>query len=215
MSAVRIEPADATELLVKIFGRLFESEFVTLERFSISCRTTAGMRYLDESDALALLLGEGDPGVPREPADSSAHALHRTMYAAWPDVHAVMSGPSRHLRALLAEGCAPPNPTSMMRKRGVTRLVDHFVEPGALAGPRLAATLAAARETATANGMTHVLLLEQDGTVHVAGRLAEEAMAHYSNVEFSARVECARIEEAFLAGLEGLRTETASTVSVT
>lgn len=203
MSVVRSEASDATERLVTIFGRLFESEFVTLERFAISCRTTTGMRYLDESDALALMLGDGDPGAPAAPADPSTHALHRTMYAAWPDVDAVVSGPSRHLRALLAEGCALPDPTSMMRKRGVTRLVDHLVEPGSLAGQRAAATLAHARETASANGMTHVLLLEQDGTVHVAGRLAEEAMAHYSNVEFSARVACIRIEEAFVAELDG------------
>jgi ribulose-5-phosphate 4-epimerase/fuculose-1-phosphate aldolase len=203
---VSVEPPDApdaTERLLTIFGRLFESEFVTLERFALSCRTPAGMRYLDESDALALMLGEGEPGVPREPADPAVHALHRTVYSAWPDMHAVVSGPSRHLRALLAEGCALPEPTSMMRKRGVTRLADHLVETDALAGPRVAASLAGARETATANGMNHVLLLEQDGTVHVAGRLAEEAMAHYSNVEFSARVACARIEEAFLAGLKG------------
>jgi len=39
-------------------------------------------------------------------------------------------------------------------------------------------------------------LIEPDGTVHVAGPTLEETMAHYSNVEFSARVECARIEEA-------------------
>jgi hypothetical protein len=44
--------------------------------------------------------------------------------------------------------------------------------------------------------MKHVLLIEPDGTVHVAGPSPEEAMAHYSNVEFSARVECARVEEA-------------------
>lgn len=203
MSDSPTDAPDVTERLLTIFGRLFESEFVTLERFALSCRTPAGMRYLDEADALALMLGEGEPGVPREPADPAAHTLHRTMYAAWPDMHAVVSGPSRHLRALLAEGCELPEPTSMMRKRGVTRLADHLVETGALAGPRVAATLASARETATANGMTHVLILEQDGTVHVAGRLAEEAMAHYSNVEFSARVACVRIEEAFVAGLEG------------
>ena len=155
------------------------------------------MRYLDETVALARLLGDGDPEAPFEPADPSTHALHRAMHAAWPESEAVVSGPARHLRALLAEGWAMPEPTSMMRKRGVTRLDDHLVEAGALAGPQVAATLARARETADANGMKHVLLIEPDGTVHVAGSSPEEAMAHYSNVEFSARVECARIEEAF------------------
>lgn len=203
MSVARNAPAAATARLVTIFGRLFESEFVTLERFAISCRAPDGMRYLDETVALAHLLGDGDPEAPFEPADPSIHALHRAMYAAWPEFEAVVSGPSRHLRSLLAEGCAMPESTSMMRKRGVTRLDDHLVEEGALAGPRLAATLAGARETATANGMRHVLLIEPDGTVHVAGRSPEETMAHYSNVEFSARVECARIEEAFGHRLDG------------
>ncbi len=56
---------------------------------------------------------------------------------------------------------------------------------------------------AAANGMKHVLLIEPDGTVHVAGPTPEETMAHYSNVEFSARVECARIEEALGQRLDG------------
>lgn len=196
MSVARNAPAAANARLVTIFGRLFESEFVTLERFAISCRAPGGMRYLDETVALERLLGDGDPEAPFEPADPSIHALHRAIYAAWPDFEAVVTGPSRHLRSLVAEGCAMPEPTSMMRKRGVTRLDDHVVAEGALDGPRLAGTLATARATATANGMRHVLLIEPDGTVHVAGTSPEEAMAHYSNVEFSARVECARIEEA-------------------
>lgn len=203
MSAARNAPAAAAAVLVTIFGRLFESEFVTLERFAISCRAQDGMHYLDETVALARLLGDGDREAPFRPADPSVHSLHRAMYAAWLEFEAVVSGPSRHLRALLAEGCAMPEPTSMMRKRGVKRLDDHVVEAGALAGSRLAATLASARETAAANGMKHVLLIEPDGTVHVAGLSPEEAMAHYSNVEFSARVECGRMEEAIRNRLDG------------
>lgn len=203
MSTARNAPAAATARLVTIFGRLFESEFVTLECFAISCRAPDGIRYLDETVALARLLGGEDPEAPFEPADPSTHALHCAMYAAWPDFGAVVTGPSRHLRSLLAEGCAMPEPTSMMRKRGVTHLEAHVVAEGALASPRLAATLAGAREMAAANGMKHVLLIEPDGTVHVAGSTPEETMAHYSNVEFSARVECARIEEALGQRLDG------------
>ena len=43
--------------------------------------------------------------------------------------------------------------------------------------------------------MKHVLVIEPEGTVHVAGMVSADTMAHYSNVEFSARVECLRIEE--------------------
>jgi hypothetical protein len=117
------------------------------------------------------------------------------MLAAWPDFPFVVSGPARHLRALLAEGLAMPMPTSMMRKRGIGDLAEHLVDSDALSAPRLAATLAAARELASRNGMKHVLIIAPDGMVHVAGPLPWETMAHYSNVEFSARVECLRIEE--------------------
>ena len=179
--------------LVTVFMRLFESEFVTLEGFGISCRAPDGMRYLDENGALALLLADavGEPG----PGDPSRSALHAAMYAAWPEVGAIVSGPSRHLRALMAEGCAMPEPTGMMRKRGVTRLADHVVEAGALDGASRDTALAAAHEQAQAKGMNHVLVIEPDGTVHVAGMAQAETTAHYSNVEFSARVECMRIEE--------------------
>jgi ribulose-5-phosphate 4-epimerase/fuculose-1-phosphate aldolase len=196
MSVEPITAGTATAKLVTIFERLFESEFVTLERFAISCRTPDGLRSLDETTAVACLLAGDDAEAPLEPADPSVAALHRAMYAAWPEVVAVVSGPSRHLRSLMAEGCAMPDSTSMMRKRGVTCLDDHLVAAGALDDPRLAATLAHVRETAAANGMKHVLLVEPDGTVHVAGPSLEETMAHYSNVEFSARVECARIDDA-------------------
>lgn len=188
---------------VAVFRRLFESQFVTLEGFAISCRAPEGMRYLDESVALSRILADEDLDDAFEPSDPSVHLMHRAMYEAWPEFEAVVSGPSLHLRALLVEGLPLPAPTSMMRKRGVTRLVDHLVEPGAMVGAHLNATLARARETATLNGMKHVLLVVSDGTVHVAAPSPEEAMAHYSNVEFSARVDCMRIEERVVHGIEG------------
>ena len=122
--------------LVTVFMRLFESEFVTLEGFGISCRAPDGMRYLDENGALALLLTDAVSEPRPGPGDPSRSALHAAMYAAWPEVGAIVSGPSRHLRALLADRCAMPEPTSMMRKRGVTRLADHLVEAGALDAER-------------------------------------------------------------------------------
>ena len=189
------------DILVTIFGRLFESELSTLEQLTVSCRTPDGVRSLGERTALALLLGEDPPAdapAAAEPGDGagpSTTALHRTMLGAWPETTAAVSGLALHLRDLLTEGLPLPDPTSMMRKRGVTQLADHLVEPAALAPAELDRTLARARETAVAKGMKHVLIVVSDGTVHVAGRTPEETMAHWSNVEFSAKVECLRVEE--------------------
>lgn len=180
---------------VTVFQRLFENEFVTLEGFAISCRAPGGMRYLDERDAIARLLEAEAADTPSLPSDPAIHTLHDRMYATWPDVQAVVSGISLHLRALMAEGLALPAPTSMMRKRGVSDLRDHLVAPAALAGASLSGTLASAQAAAVRNGMRHVLLVTTDGHVHVAGPSAPEAMAHFSNVEFAARVECLRLEE--------------------
>ena len=186
-----------------VFQRLFENEFVTLDGFAISCRVADGMDYLDESDALARMLAEGDFDEPRAPSDPSMHALHRAIYATSPDVESVVSGWSRHLRALMVEGFALPAPTSMMRKRGIADLRDHLVDPGALVGSHLDSTLSQARDVATRNRMAHLLLVATNGMVVVAAPKPEEAMAHWHNVEFSARVECIRVEEAAVHGPVG------------
>ena len=183
------------DILVTIFGRLFESELGTLERLVVSCRTADGTRTLDGTAALARWLGETGPGDPSAPGDPGIEAIHLAMLAAWPEHTAVVSGLALHLRDLFVVGLSLPEPTSMMRKRGVTHLPDHVVEPTALAGAALEETLARARERASANAMKHVLIVVSDGMVHVAGRSPEETMAHWSNVEFSARVECLRVEE--------------------
>jgi hypothetical protein len=192
--------APATPLVV--FRRLFANEFVTLDGFAISCRADMGMRYLDDSVAIARLLADDDSDESFTPSDPAIHALHRSLYAAWPEAGSVVSGWSRHLCALLAEGLAPPPPTSMMRKRGVSDLRDHIVEPDALVGSRVDDVIADARETAARKGMTHLLLVASDGMVVVAAPRPEEAMAHWHNVEFTARVECIRIEEAAVHGHE-------------
>lgn len=183
------------DILVTIFGRLFESELGTLERLVVSCRSVDGTRTLDGTAALARWLGEAGQGDPAAPGDPRTEALHRAMLAAWPEHTAVVSGLALHLRDLFVVGLSLPEPTSMMRKRGVTHLPDHVVEPVALAGAALEQTLARAHERASANAMKHVLIVVSDGMVHVAGRSPEETMAHWSNVEFSARVECMRVEE--------------------
>ena len=189
---------------VTLFRRLFENEFVTLDGFAISCRAADGMHYIDESVALARMLADEDLDEPFVPSDPTIHAVHRAMYVAWTDVESVVSGWSRHLRALMVEGLALPPPTSMMRKRGVSDLRDYLVEPSALVEPQLGETLATARETATRNGMAHILLVVSSGMVVAAAPKPEETMAHWHNVEFSARVECIRIEEAAVHTHDGL-----------
>jgi ribulose-5-phosphate 4-epimerase/fuculose-1-phosphate aldolase len=184
----RVTPMDA-------FRRLFENEFITLEGFAISCRLPEGMGYLDESSAVERLLADEPPMEAPAPTNPSLLSMHRAMYQAWPDVQGAVSGRPLHLRALLAEGLPLPAPTSMMRKRGVTDLQEHLVGPAGFIESNLQATLSRARETAAAHAMKHVLLVASDGTVHVAGPSMEEAMAHYSNVGFAARVECIRVEE--------------------
>ena len=98
MSVLATAPQTASARLVTVFERLFEGEFITLERFAISSRTPDGMRCLDETTALAGLLAQGDPDAPFEPADPWLGTVHRAMDAAWPDVAAVVSGPSRTTR---------------------------------------------------------------------------------------------------------------------
>ena len=57
----------------------------------------------------------------------------------------------------------------MMRKRGISDLAVHLVEPSALAGANLEGSIAAALDIARRNGMRHVLLVTSDGKVVVAG----------------------------------------------
>lgn len=202
MNDARSDPAPASATPLVTFRRLFANEFVTLDGFAISCRAGEGMRYLDESVAIGRLLADDDSDEPFPPSDPAMHALHQSLYVAWPEAASVVSGWSRHLRALLAEGLAPPPPTSMMRKRGVSDLRDHIVEPGDLVGSRVDDAIAGARETAARKGMAHLLLVASDGMVVVAAPRPEEAMAHWHNVEFSARVECIRVEESAVHGHE-------------
>ena len=49
-----------------------------------------------------------------------------------------------------------------------------------------------------------MLLVTPFGMVHVAGRTPEETMAHWSNVEFSARTHVMRLEERLVTDLHGL-----------
>jgi len=180
-----------SDILVTIFGRLFESELGSVEELRVSTRTVdgTGVRTLDQIAALGRLLGED--GHPEPAADP----LHVALLAEFPAWTAAVSGVAPHLRDLLAEGMAMPDTTSMMRKRAVPDLDAHLIGPEALAPANLAGTLARARERVESVGAKHVLLITMDGTVHVAGRTPEETMAHWSNVEFAARVGVTRIEE--------------------
>jgi hypothetical protein len=196
MNELDVTLVAADEVLVTVFGRLFENEFATLDGIAVSRRTPDGLRYLDESVALGRLLGVRDVDEPFEPADRGILGLHRALYAAAPEVDTVVSGWARHLQALLLEAMALPAPTSMMRKRGIPDLGPHVVAPGALRDARQAECIAMARELATTNGMKHLLLIGPEGFVVAAGTGAWEVMAHWHNVEFAARVECLRVEEA-------------------
>ncbi len=129
-------------------------------------------------------------------AVNETQALHLALFAAAPDAEGVLSGWSRHLRALLLEGFGPPPPTSMMKKRGIPDVAAHLVEPDALAGSGLAASIDRARALAEQNGMRHLLLLTTEGMVVAAGKPFNEAVSHWHNIEFAARVESLSIEEA-------------------
>jgi hypothetical protein len=188
--------------LAAIFGRLFENEFATLDGIALSCRSGAGMEYVDGTAALRLWLDDRVSEVLDEPEDPIAWAIHGACYEAAPGHEAVISGWSRHLRALLLEGYATPPATSMMRNRGVPDMAAHLVEPDELLEPALADTLGRARELAERNGMRHHLLITSGGYVVVSGAPPYEAMAHWHNVELAARVECLRIEDAALLGTE-------------
>lgn len=193
-----IARADARTTLRTIFGRLFENEFATLDRIALSCRTAEGMDYVDGTAALSCWLEPEASGVDAGVTDPAAHAIHAALYAAAPEHEAAISGISRHLQALLLEGYPPPPATSMMRNRGVPDLAAHLAAPEALVGAALAATIERARALAERNGMRHLLILGSDGLVAVSGAPPFEAMAHWHNVEFAARVECMRIEEELL-----------------
>ena len=191
--------------LATIFGRLFENEFATLDDIAISCRTDEGMDYVDGIAGLCLWLEDEVTRIPPEPADPAAVVVHAALHAACPEYDTVISGISRHLRALLLEGLGPPPATSMMRNRGVPDLAVHLVEPEALAEGELAETIARAHALSGQNGMRHLLMVTTEGLVVAAGAPAFETMAHWHNVEFAARVECMRIEEVETQVREGPR----------
>ena len=194
--------SEGRRTLATIFGRLFENEFATLDGIAISCRTDEGMDYVDGTAALALWLDDRVSEASTGAEDPIAWAIHRACYEAAPEHDAVISGWSRHLRALLLEGYPAPPSTSMMRNRGVPDMAAHVVEPDALLEPALADTLEHARELAGRNGMKHHLLITSGGYVVVSGAPPYEAMAHWHNVELAARVECLRAEDVALLGGE-------------
>lgn len=185
--------------VLTVFGRLFESGFATLDGIAVSCRTDAGMDFIDGTAALAAWLDDRVSHVPVEPEDQDAATVHRACYEAAPGHDTVISGWSRHLRALLQEGYPPPPATSMMRNRGVPDLSVHLVPPQALTGAVVGPVLARAGELARTNGMRHHLLITTEGYVVVSGAPPYEAMAHWHNVEMAARVECLRLEDVALA----------------
>ncbi len=195
--------ADTRSVLGTVFGRLFENEFATLEGIAISCRTEAGMDYIEGVAALRLWLDDRVSEAAAGPADAQVEAIHRACYEAAPAHETVISGWSRHLRALLAEGYPPPPSTSMMRNRGVPDLSAHLVEPAALRDPALGATIARARALAEQNRMRHHLIITTEGYVVVSGAPPFEVMAHWHNVEIAARVECLRLEDLALQRREG------------
>lgn len=186
------------DVLVTIFGRLFERDLATLESVRVSVREADGsVRTLDELAALGGLLGEHGHEAP------DPDPVHEALLAAFPGYTAAVSGIARSLRDLQAEGMDLPETTSMMRKRQVPDLAAHLVAPDALAPANLAATIAQARERVESVGAKHVLLITPFGMVHVAGRTPEETMAHWSNVEFSARTQVMRLEERLVESLDG------------
>ena len=203
MSPMAVPPQPDADLAVTLFARLFESGLGSVEGLAITLRTDDGTRSIDDRTALARLLGETGADDPALPLDPRTGAIHAALLAAAPDHRMAVSGPALHLRDLLAEGMELPDPTSMMRKRGVTRLADHLVDPAALAPDALGATVAVAHARCLAAGMKHILIVVADGTVHVSGRAPDETMAHWSNVEFSAKVAVLRVEERLLASIAG------------
>jgi hypothetical protein len=86
----------------------------------------------------------------------------------------------------------------MMRKRGIPDLSAHLVTPDALAGTSLTDSIDLAKRLASRNDMRHLLLCSTEGMVVVAGAPFDEAVSHWHNIEFSARVECLAIEERHL-----------------
>lgn len=203
MSPMAVPPQPDADLAVTLFSRLYERGLGTLEGLVITLRTGEGTRSMDDGAALARLLGEAGPDDPVPPVDPVIDAIHEALLAGAPDHRMAVSGPALHLRDLLAEGMELPDPTSMMRKRGVTRLADHLVGAAALSPDQIADTVAAAHARCVAAGMKHTLIVVEDGTVHVSGRAPDETMAHWSNVEFSATVAVMRIEERLLGPIAG------------
>ena len=184
------------ETIAAIFGRLFEPEFATLDGIAISCRTVAGFEYADGTTGLSLWMDDEISQLRTDAEDQAAHGLHKAILAAMPEHEAVISGWSRHLRALLLEGLGVPPSTSMMRNRGVPDLAAHIVAPSALAASSLPDTIERASSLARQNDMRHLLIISAEGLVVVSGAPPFEAMAHWHNVEFAARVECLRLQEA-------------------
>ncbi|MFN8620287.1 MAG: hypothetical protein U0869_06030 [Chloroflexota bacterium] len=201
MSPLALPVQPDADLAVTLLARLLESELGTLDALALTLRAGEGSRSMDGLTALARLLGEARADDPVPPLDPAVAAIHAALLAASPEHSTAISGTALHLRDLLAEGMDLPDPTSMMRKRGVTRLADHLVDPAALAPEALAATVQAAAERCLAAGMKHTLIVVRDGTVHASGRAPDETMAHWSNVEFSAKVAVLRVEERLVASL--------------
>lgn len=199
--------ANPTTELVAAFSRLFDNEFLTLDGVMISYRAPEGIFYLDEDIAIdAMLFGREAATLSTSGADERA-ALHLALFDAAADAECVVSGWSRHLRALLLEGYPPPPPTSMMQKRGIPDLSAHLVEPDGLAGPGLAASVARAQRLADRHEMRHLLLCTSEGMVAIAGAPFDEAVSHWHNVEFAAQVECLAIEERYFRGARTDRSE--------
>ena len=100
--------AQARDTAATIFGRLFENEFATLDGIAISCRREGG--FSTSRAPMGYACGSATESVRRRPLWTTASSTTSTMpcWRRHPEHEAVISGYSRHLRALLLEGFAPP-----------------------------------------------------------------------------------------------------------
>ena len=168
---------------------LFQRRLISMEGFSLSLRHSDGFLYLDTADAARVLWAEQatDPVAlsQREPLQS----LHQIMYDRVPVLNAIVTGRPPYSSAFMDSANPLAGTTSMLQKRGVND-VEAFSFPQESLGPdSFPDVLDAACRRAEEHGMAHLPLLIRHRMLICGAQNLFEAMTHYQNIEFCARLE--------------------------
>ena len=177
------------QTLESAFQELFQRRLISMEGFSLSLRHSDGFLYLDTADAARVLWAEqaNDP-VPLDQRET-LRSLHQAIYDRVPVLNAIVTGRPPYSSAFIDSANSLAGTTSMLQKRGVDDVGAFSFPEESLNPDSLPVVLDAACRRAEGQGMAHLPLLIRHRMLICGAQNLFEAMTHYQNIEFCARLE--------------------------